>query len=109
MFSGASILLLIALLIILGSVAGQFANRFRFPALTGQILVGIFLGESFLHLVPDTQQQAFDPFITFAVSLVAVVIGGHLEFRRLHNALRRIFVITVCQVSLTFIIVFLVF
>ena len=60
MFSGASILLLVALLIVLGSAGGKLAQRMHLPALTGQIVVGILLGESALHLVPHQDQGLRD-------------------------------------------------
>ena len=109
MLSDASILLLVAVLIILGTAAGELARLVRLPSLTGQIVLGILLGESFLHLVPDPQQRAFDPLITLAVGFVAVSVGGHLEWRRIHNAARRIVIITASQVTVTFLVVLGVF
>jgi len=46
------------------------------------------------------------PFSTFALSLIAVSIGGHLEFRRLHNAKKRIMLISIMQTMITFFIMF---
>ncbi len=108
-FSGAAILLLVAFLIVVGTLAGNFAKKLRLPSLTGQIIVGILLGESLLNLLPPTGQKQFDPLITFAVGLVAVSIGGHLEFRRLRNAVKRILWVCVCQVMATFVLVFAAF
>ena len=104
MFAGSSILLLVAVLIILGSAGGLVARRMHLPALTGQIIVGVLLGESVLGLVPHEEQEVFQPLITFALSLVAVTIGGHLEFRRLRNAARRILIISAVQTTLTFVV-----
>jgi PTS system fructose-specific IIC component len=108
-FSGATILLLAALLIVLGTLAGNVARRFKLPSLTGQIIMGLLLGESLLNLIPSAQQKQFDPLITFAVGLVAVSIGGHLDFRRLRNAVKRILWVCVCQVLATFVVVFFAF
>lgn len=105
MFQHVSILLLFGILVVLGQLGGAVARRLRLPALCGQIVVGILLGESFLGIVPAEEAASFHPFSMFALSLVAVTIGGHLEFRRLHNALRRIVLITVCQTTVTFVLV----
>ncbi len=102
-------LLLIALLILAGSLGAWIARLLRLPALAGQILAGVLLGLSsaghFLHEARDS----FQPFSTFALGLVAVTIGGHLEFRRLHNAKKRILIISIVQTALTFAFVFLAF
>jgi PTS system fructose-specific IIC component len=101
--------LLVALLLILGTAAGTLARAIRLPSLTGQIVLGIVLGESFLNLLPGSNQMSFDPLITLAVSFVAVSVGGHLEWRRIHNAVRRILLIASWQVAMTFASVFAAF
>ena len=45
--------------------------------------------------------RAFEPLSTFAMSLVAVSIGGHLSYRRIHNSLRRIVSISFFEVFLS--------
>ena len=109
MFEGTSILLFFGLLIVVGTLAGEAARRIKLPALTGQILLGILVGESGFKFITHETQGALKPVSVFALSLVAVTIGGHLEFRRLHNALRRIAFISLGQTFITFFFVFLVF
>src|SRR5690606_36238766 len=45
------------------------------------------------------------PLSTFAMGLIAVSIGGHLSYRRIHNALRRIISIAAGEILLTFALV----
>ena len=101
--------MLFAILVVLGSLAGMLAKRLRLPSLTGQVFMGILLGESALHLINHDQVTGLGPLSAFALSLVAVTIGGHLEFRRLHNARRRILLIAAGQTTVTFFAVYLAF
>ena len=98
--------LLIALLILAGSLGGWIATKCHLPALFGQVLAGILLGISAAGEVLHHSQEAFEPFSMFALSLIAVTIGGHLEFRRLHNAKKRILLISIFQTAVTFFLVF---
>ena len=109
MFEGTSILLLFAAILALGSLGGFIATRMKLPALTGQIMVGILMGGAGLDIFPEDVQVSFYPVTTLALSLIAVTVGGHLEFRRLHNAFRRILIISVCQFMCVFWTVFLAF
>ena len=45
--------------------------------------------------------KTFAPLSTFAMSLVAVSIGGHLSYRRIHNSIRRILSLSFFEVVLT--------
>src|SRR6056297_2363115 len=109
MFEGTSILLLFAAILALGSLGGYLASRLKLPALTGQILIGIVMGGAGLNILPENVQESFYPITTLALSLIAVTVGGHLEFRRLHNAFRRILIISICQFMCVFWTVFIAF
>ena len=99
--------LFIALLIIGGSLGGWIADKCRLPPLFGKVLAGILLGHSAAGKLMHANEEAFTPFNMFALSLIAVTIGGHLEFRRLHNAKKRIFLISIFQTAVTFFLVFI--
>lgn len=109
MHETTSILLLFAAILAFGSLGGYIATRLRLPAITGQIVVGILMGEAGLGIIPADSHESFYPITALALSLIAVTVGGHLEFRRLHNAMRRILTISVCQFMAVFWIVFALF
>ncbi|MGA0333772.1 MAG: PTS sugar transporter subunit IIA [Kiritimatiellia bacterium] len=98
--------LLIALLILVGSVGGWIAVKLRLPALFGQVMAGVILGQTYASEVLHHSSETFEPFSMFALSLVAVTIGGHLEFKRLRNAKKRILLISATQLIATFFAVF---
>lgn len=96
LLADASPLLVVALILVSGFSAGILFQRFRLPAVTGQILVGVLLGPSaaqLLGVTPIFDAEAIhglQPVTNFALGLVAVTVGSHLSFRRLRNAGKRL-------------------
>lgn len=100
--------LVVGILILAGFTGGWVGKLFKLPHVTGNILGGIIVGPACLGLI-GTHEQLHDlePLSTFAMSLVAVSIGGHLSYRRIHNSLRRIICSSVFEVISTFSVVML--
>jgi PTS system fructose-specific IIC component len=93
----------VAVIFVVGFASGRLANRLGLPAVTGNIVAGVILGPSVLALFPENLvRETLRPIAIFAMGLITLVVGGHLSYRRLHNALRRILWITVLEVGLTF-------
>jgi Kef-type K+ transport system membrane component KefB len=92
--------LVVGILILAGFAGGWVAKLLRLPHVTGNILGGVVVGPACLGLI-GTHDQLHDlqPLSTFAMSLVAVSIGGHLSYRRIHNSIRRIITISIFEVS----------
>lgn len=95
-------LLAVALIFAAGYPAGLMARRLGVPSVTGNILAGVVLGPSVFHLFDHDVGHEMEPLTVFAMGLAAAVVGGHLSYRRLHNALRRVVSITMLEVPLTF-------
>lgn len=94
-------LLAVALIFAAGYPAGLLARRLGVPSVTGNILAGVLLGPSVLHLFGRDVSHHMEPLTVFAMGLAAAAVGGHLSYRRLHNARRRILSITLLEVPLT--------
>ena len=106
--NGASPLLLTAVIIIVGGIAGVIAHKFKLPALTGQIIAGVLIGVSGLHLLGYEEEQSLSSITSFAIGLIAVTVGAHLNFRLLHNSLKRILQIAIAESLAAFMCVFFV-
>lgn len=106
LFPDPSVLLELAVLLITGFAFARLARRFRLPVVTGQILGGIVLGHYVLRVFPDSGYAAFAPITDFALGLIGFSIGSHLDFRRLHNAGRRIFWIALTDMVVTPVLVY---
>ena len=95
-----SLFLVISILVSAGFFGGWIAKLLRLPHVTGNILGGVVVGPACLGLIGTHEQLvSLQPLSTFAMSLVAVSIGGHLSYRRIHNSLRRIISISLLEVG----------
>lgn len=87
-------LLMVGVIFIAGVIGGWVARRVHVPSITGNILAGVMLGPAFLNIFGDENvAEQLRPLNTFAMGLITVSVGGHLSYRRIHNALRRILLI----------------
>ncbi|MCK5803811.1 MAG: PTS sugar transporter subunit IIA [Lentisphaeria bacterium] len=94
--------LVVSILILAGVLGGWLAGLLRLPHITGNILGGVLVGPACLGVIgTHSEMLALQPLSTFAMSLIAVSIGGHLSYRRIHNSIRRIISISIMEVTTT--------
>ncbi len=100
-------LLVFSTIVLVGLLGGWLAHKARLPAITGNILAGVLIGPSLPGFITEEATvRLLAPLSTFAMGLIAVSIGSHLSYRRIHNALRRIFSIAVLEIAASFLAVF---
>jgi len=98
-------LLVLAMILVAGVSAGALARRFHLPSVTGQILAGVCIGPLLGAFDHDTVVN-LAPFTSFALGLMAVAVGSHLNVARLANAARRLVILLVCEAVITPVLVF---
>ena len=79
----------IALLILMGFLFGEAAEKLLLPRVSGYILAGIFLKLNFLPFVPPEFHQEADFFTNIALAFITFSVGGTLlasKMRRLGRA-----------------------
>ena len=86
MLAESNVLLVLALILVAGVVSGALAKLARLPSVTGQILFGVLLGPSVLHVFQKEDFHSLKPLVDFALGLMAVAVGSHLNYRRLAAA-----------------------
>jgi len=96
----------LAIVLSVGMLAGQLARRLHLPGITGQVVVGVVMGKAGLDLFGD-RLHALQPLTLFALGLISVTVGAHLNLRRLRNAGRRLFFLFLLEATVTPTIVFL--
>jgi Kef-type K+ transport system membrane component KefB/mannitol/fructose-specific phosphotransferase system IIA component (Ntr-type) len=93
-------LLVLAVVLVVGVASGTLARRCGLPSVTGQILAGICIGP-ILHLFTYETVAGFAPVIDFALGLMAVAVGSHLQIVRLRTATRRLAFLILAEALIT--------
>ena len=99
-------LFVLAVLLLTGYIFTKVFRKLHLPIVTGQIVGGILLGHYVLNIFPEQAYKGFIPITNFALGFFGLMIGSHLDFRKLHNAGKRIVYITLADVLITPAIVF---
>jgi PTS system fructose-specific IIC component len=99
-------LLTLAVVLVAGVAFGSLAKRVRLPSVTGQILAGVLLGPAVLGVIDTPAVASLHAITHFALALMAVTIGAHLNLRKLRNAGKRLFVLAALEALLTPALVF---
>jgi len=102
--AGSSPLLTLSLVLVAGIIGGALARRARLPSVTGQILAGIALGQIGLFEAEDLHAQG--PVLDFALGLMAVAVGSHLNLRKLRHAFKRLGLLLAAEVTITPLLVY---
>ena len=98
---GAGPLLILAAILVAGTGLGWLARWMRLPSVTGQILAGILIGHAGLGLFEARAVEGLQPLTHFALALIGVTVGAHLNVRRLRNAGKRLFLMLFAEAIVT--------
>jgi PTS system fructose-specific IIC component len=91
--TGADPILILAVVLVIGVAFGAVARRVKLPAVTGQILAGLLIGKVGFEVFDADSIAGLQPITHFALGLMAVSVGAHLNIRRLRNAGKRLFLL----------------
>ncbi len=87
----------LSVILVAGLGLGWVAQRARLPGVTGQILAGVLMGPAVLALFNDDAVHRLQPLTHFALALIGVTVGAHLNLRRLRNAGKRLILLLVAE------------
>jgi len=84
---------------------GQVFRRLGIPQVVGFIVGGVFLGPSFLHVVPAELNTSLTFVSEIALGLIGFDMGGHLRFDELRKMGRSILLIVLFEAFGAFVLV----
>ena len=93
------------LLLIVGYIFGQLADKIKLPTITGYILAGVVIGSSGLKLIRHENMEILYILSEITLSFIAVIIGGEFSFYKLKLYGKKILILTLSQMFLTFFLV----
>lgn len=88
----------LGILLLAGLAGGVLINRFKLPAVTGYILAGLAVGPALMHLIPESMLEELKPISPIALGVIALVIGGELEWKTLSKLGKSIMWIGVVEI-----------
>lgn len=66
-------------------LAGVFADLLHLPKVTAYLLVGLFVGPSFLDVIPDNHVVLFEPVLQLAMAVVLFNLGCEFTFKKVRH------------------------
>lgn len=100
-----NILLILGLIILLGVVSGRIFKKLSLPSVTGYIIIGLFLGESFHGFLSGPIMDSFKPLIELALGIIGFMIGAEIHRDRFKRYSKSIYTILFFEAFLTFFLV----
>lgn len=73
------ILLLLGLILILGLAAGRLFEKIGIPQVVGYIVMGVLLGDSVTHIVPESLLDNLSALTSIALAFIGFMVGGELK------------------------------
>ncbi|MDD3088897.1 MAG: cation:proton antiporter [Candidatus Omnitrophica bacterium] len=95
-------MLLVGLLILVGFLLGEAAQRFKLPKVTGYILAGVLMNPQICPLVPPSLPTRTNGVESLALAFITFSIGGSLFFPTLKKLGKGIFYITILEAEMAF-------
>lgn len=95
----------LGILLAVSLTAGLIAEAVRLPKVTAYLAVGIAFGPGVLDLVPHHQVLQLNPMLKLAMGLVLFQLGSQFPLPRLKPLLRRLWPLSLGELTLTFLLV----
>ncbi len=80
-----SLVLALGILLLAGLLGAVLIKKLKLPAVTGYILSGLVVGPALFRFIPIETLNELNPLNTITLGVIALVIGGELEFKTLRK------------------------
>ena len=101
-----NVLLVVGIIMLLGVFSERIFKKLNFPQVTGYMIVGLILGESFHGILSGDTNASFRPIIELSLGIIGFMIGAEINLDKFKRYSRSIYTILFSEVLVTFIFVF---
>ncbi|OPX35451.1 hypothetical protein B1H10_01180 [candidate division KSB1 bacterium 4484_188] len=74
-----NILLLFGIILVVGLSFGRLFEKIGIPQVVGYIVIGVVLGDSVTHFVPEKLLDSLSPLTYLALAFIGFMVGGELK------------------------------
>lgn len=99
------IIFTLGILLVTGYFMGKIAEKFHLPSITGYLIAGLFLGDSISGIIHHRMGETLRSVTDIALGIIAITIGSEFSVAKLRRLGKKIVIITLGQLLLTFIVV----
>jgi Kef-type K+ transport system membrane component KefB len=85
--------------------AGVFADLLHLPKVTAYLLVGLFIGPSFLDVIPEGHVEVFEPVLKLAMAVVLFNLGCEFTFKKVRHIAARCLTLSASEIVTTCVLV----
>jgi Kef-type K+ transport system membrane component KefB len=82
-------------------MAGVFADLLHLPKVTAYLLVGLFMGPSFLDVIPEGHVEFFQPVLQLAMAVVLFNLGCEFTFKKVRHIAAHCLALSVSEILTT--------
>ncbi len=100
------IALAVGVILIAGLLSGKIVQRIKVPMVIGFLAIGVLLGPSVLNVITIEMSEELELIKVVALGVIAYTIGSELNFKQIKKIVSSIFMITIVQTIIIFILVF---
>jgi len=98
-------ILTIGIIIFVGFILGELAEKIKLPKVTGYILAGVLLNPELSNIIPKNFVEHTSLITNIALSFITFSVGGSLLFSRIKRLGKSIIYITVFEAELAFAVI----
>ncbi len=103
-----NVILSAGLLIFVGYIFGELAEKIKLPKISGYIIAGLVLNPELFGLMPSAFVKHTDSLLSIALSVITFSIGGSLSAKKLKATGKSVVILTVLESFSAFLFVFII-